>query len=81
MAADHEWESNGVRFKSIKVGSHWYSMRIAEPKPLPRAGEVAVWMLSGRWRCACGRRHRPYIRSCGCGGKGPDGSSPVSGAS
>lgn len=81
MTEANEWQSNGVRFKSVKIGTHWYSVRIAEPKPMPRAGEIAVWLVSGRWRCECGRRHRPYIRTCGCGGKPPGEPSATSGAS
>lgn len=71
MEQDEIWESNGVKFKSVKVGSHWYSMRIAEPKPMPRVGAIAVWLVSGRWRCECGSRHRRYVRACGCGGRAP----------
>jgi hypothetical protein len=71
MAAEHEWESGGVRYKSIKVGSHWYSVRVTEPQvPLP-LGAIARWLLSGRWLCRCGRRHRAYIQLCVCGAKAP----------
>jgi hypothetical protein len=67
----HEWERGGVKYKSIKIGTHWYSVRVAGPQTLLPIGPVAQFLVSGRWRCKCGRRHRATTLACLCGTRAP----------
>lgn len=67
----HEWESRGQKFRSVKIGTHWYSIPIGKAKEPVHVGDVVQWLVSGRWRCSCGRRHRPYVPHCQCGERRP----------
>lgn len=66
-----EWDTNGIKFRSVKLNGYWYTVRVSKPRETVKVGVVAYWLASGRWLCGCGRRHRAYILACQCGKPAP----------
>lgn len=67
VAETKQWEYEGITYHAVKIGGYWYRMARKVTPPMVKVGLVGEWLKSGRWACACERRHRRYIASCSCG--------------